>query len=291
MRRAYVVLALGCACFVALIVVAAVAWAQDGSNFANTCNLAWEGPQDPIFEPAENDAHQHIGYGALDVDNSSTGENLRGASSATSCSRTKNSSAYWHPVVYRNGNELEVDTSKGLGDNTIYYRSGGLDPREIRPFPQSFEMVARDKNGPGEVEWACDGSKPDDTPPETCANRDLVMRITFPNCWSGQAEQQEAADVVDAERGKCPGDHPKELATISMSVNLVLPAEAVGKITVAGTDHEDGQMGFTNAHADFVNGWDQDELRRLTQSCITNVGEDAREESKPLFCKDPGNRD
>lgn len=283
-RRLLLVIISAC---LSVAIFASLAWAQDGSNFANTCNLAWEGPQDPIYEPSPEDAHAHIGYGALSVSNDSTGESLVGT--PTSCSRADNSSAYWHPVVYRNGAALEVDTSKGLGDNTIYYRSGGLEPSKIRAFPRGFELVARDKNGPGEVEWACDGKTPQDTPPERCANQNLVMRITFPNCWDGR--DNKPADVVDDERGKCPSTHPKELATISMSVNFVLPQENVGRITVAGSDHEDGQMGFRHAHADFVNGWDQETLRDLTENCITGVAEDTLEERKPLQCKDPGNRD
>ena len=48
---AYACLKVGAATVLATVLLAAVAWAQDGSNFGNTCDVSHHSRQDPIFEP------------------------------------------------------------------------------------------------------------------------------------------------------------------------------------------------------------------------------------------------
>ena len=169
--------------------LAAVAWAQEGSNFGNTCDVSHHSKQDPIFEPV--DGHDHIFFGATspEVTNADTGDTLR-MGHQTSCNREEdNFSAYWLPEVYRNGSTtpLPVDESKNLGDNTIYYRAGDVrNSGIITVFPSDFEIVARDDSGPGNVRWSCDGTgRPlTEAPPTTCSTRLLKFNIQVPQCWN-----------------------------------------------------------------------------------------------------------
>ena len=282
----------------ATVLLAAVAWAQDGSNFGNTCNVSHHSRQDPIFEPEPPDGHDHIFFGAENVMNADTGDTLRGR--LTSCNRRDvNSSAYWLPEVYRNGSTtpLQVDESKNLGDNTIYYRAGDVrNSGIITVFPSDFEVVARDDGGPGDVRWSCDGTgRPlTEAPPATCSTRLLKVNIQFPQCWdkvkvADREKKPEFLSMANRD-GNCTFNGVKWRAVpqITMSLNFVLPTTEVGTITVAGDD-ADGQLRYTSMHADFMNGWNQAALADLVTNCITKVPQGTPQERKPPECKDPEN--
>jgi hypothetical protein len=282
----------------ATVVLASVAWAQDGSNFGNTCGVSHHSNQDPIYEPT--DGHDHIFFGALAVTNADTGDTLRGTS--TSCNRIENTSAYWLPEIYRNGSAtpLPVDTeSKGLRDNTIYYRAGDVrNSSTITVFPSDFEIVARDDGGPGEVRWSCDGTgRPlTEAPPATCSTRLLKLNIEFPQCWDKvqvpDSENKPEYLRMAGRDGNCTfnGVRWRAVPKITMSLNFVLPTEEVGTITVAGDDpvENDRQLSYTSMHADFMNGWNQETLTALITDCITNIPQGTPQNEKPDKCRDPG---
>jgi Domain of unknown function (DUF1996) len=284
----------------AMVLLAAAAWAQDGSNFGNTCDVSGHSDQDPIFEPIAG--HKHIFFGATSpaVTNDDTGDTLR-VGHDTTCHRTENHSAYWLPEVYRNGSAtpLPVDMdSKGLGDNTIYYRAGDVkNSGTITTFPSDFEIVARDDGGPGDVKWSCDGTgRPlTDAPPSTCSTKLLKVNIQFPQCWDKvqvpDSENKPEVLRMANRDGNCTFNGVKWRAVpqITMSLNFVLPTTNVGTITVAGDDpvENDGQLRYTSMHADFMNGWDQAALSDLVTRCIKNVPQGTPEKQKPDDCRDP----
>ena len=282
----------------ATVLLAAIAWAQDGSNFGNTCEVSHHSNQDPIYEPVAG--HDHIFFGAAPtVTNDDTGDTLRGG--PTTCKRAENSSAYWLPEVYRNGSAtpLPVDTeSKDLGDNTIYYRAGDVrNSGIVTVFPSDFEIVARDDGGPGEVRWSCDrtGRPLTDAPPATCSTRLLKVNIQFPQCWDkvqvDDSENKPEFLRMANRDGNCKfnGVAWRAVPQITMSLNFVLPTTEVGTITVAGDDPmgNPGQLPYTSMHADFMNGWDQAVLTDLVTRCIKNVPQGTPQDQKALDCKDP----
>jgi Domain of unknown function (DUF1996) len=287
----------------ATVLLAAVAWAQDGSNFGTTCDVSHHSDQDPIFEPLDGQGHDHIYFGATspDVANDDTGYTLRDLHlkpDQTTCNWKVNFSAYWLPEVYRNGSTtpLPVDTdSKILGDNTIYYRAGDVrNSGIITVFPSDFEIVARDDGGPGDVRWSCDrtGRPLTEAPPATCSTRLLKVNIQFPQCWDkvqvdDSENKPEFLRMANGD-GNCTFDGVKWRAVpqITMSLNFVLPTTEVGTITVAGDD-ADGQLPYRSMHADFMNGWDQAVLTDLVTNCIKNVPQGTPQGGKPDRCKDP----
>lgn len=294
-------------CTVLVGLFAATAQAKEGPNFGNTCDLAFASNADPIFEPLMG--HRHLFFGAETVTNASTGATIRGTES--SCNRPENSSSYWMPQVYRNGNALPVDTvSKGLGHNTIYYEAGDVVNRDrITVFPSDFEIVARDTDTEGDVKWSCDtGARKDvvdvpltEAPPLTCPADDagrrlLTVRITFPQCWNVNGVNggrpptgPETLRVANAD-GKCVfnGVQWRAVSRITMSLNFTLPNENVGLIQVAG---EGGLRSHTTMHADFMNGWDMTELDMLTTDCIVEWRDLPNpDDEKPSYCGDPEKR-
>jgi hypothetical protein len=297
MRRLTLMLAVT---VLATVLLVAVAWAQDGSNFGTTCDVAGHSRQDPIFEPV--DGHDHIFFGATSpqVTNADTGDTLR-VGHDTTCHRTDNHSAYWLPEVYRNGSttSLPVDTdSKGLGDNTIYYRAGDVrNSGIITVYPSDFEIVARDDGGPGDVKWTCDRTdrKLTEAPPATCSTKLLKVNIQFPQCWDKvqvpDSENKPEFLLMANRDGNCTFNGVKWRAVpqITMSLNFVLPTTNVGTITVAGNDPmgNPGQLRYTSMHADFMNGWDQTALTKLVTDCIKNIPQGTPENRKPDKCRDP----
>jgi Domain of unknown function (DUF1996) len=285
----------------ATVLLAAVAWAQDGSNFGNTCDVSHHSRQDPIFEPV--DGHDHIFFGATspEVTNADTGDTLREGHLTTCNRREDNFSAYWLPEVYRNGSTtpLPVDTeSKGLGDNTIYYRAGDVrNSGIITVFPSDFEIVARDDGGPGDIRWSCDGTdrKLTEAPPTACSTKLLKVNIQFPQCWDKlhvpDSENRPEFLLMANRDGNCTfnGDKWRAVPQITMSLNFVLLTTKVGTITVAGNDpvENDGQLRYTSMHADFMNGWNQAVLTELVTDCITKIPQGTPDRNKPEKCPDP----
>jgi hypothetical protein len=286
----------------ATVLLAAVAWAQDGSNFGTTCDVSGHSDEDPIFEPDDGHGHDHIFFGATfpDVTNADTGDTLR-VGHDTTCHRTDNFSAYWLPEVYRNGSAtpLPVDLdSKILGDNTIYYRAGDVrNSGIITTFPSDFEIVARDDGGPGEVKWSCDRTdRPlTEAPPATCSTRLLKVNIQFPQCWDkvqvdDSEEKPEFLRMANRD-GNCTFNGVKWRAVpqITMSLTFMLPTTNVGTITVAGDDPmgHATQLPYTSMHADFMNGWNQASLSDLVTKCIKNVPQGTPQDQKHPDCKDP----
>ena len=222
MRRLWI------AVFAALIVGAAsatAAFAQNGSNFGNTCDVSNVTDQDPIYEPEEGHGHLHIHFGVLDVVNADNADTIRDEARLSSCNRPENNSAYWIPRIFSNGQALSVYKGKGLGDNTIYYRAGKIDDHEsIQPFPRRLEMIARDDGGPGKVRWACDGGPLRDTPPETCASKLLNVHVEFPQCYEGSLTSdasKQPEEVVEAVNGSCPqGYTPLPFVTFGGELRL-----------------------------------------------------------------------
>jgi hypothetical protein len=284
MRKSIVLSVLVCGLVLGVV---ATAFAKNGANFGNTCDVVGHSTADPIYEP--DHGHPHVFYGAVDVTNGDTSDTLRGRD--TSCRRVENASAYWHPEVYRNGNPLRVYEGKVRGDNTIYYDAGKIaEQRTISPFPADFEAVARDGGGVGDVEWGC-GRATGDGLPKTCKNKMLTARVAFPQCWNGNHVSDAANEperLVDPVDGRCKKGW-KPLPKITMSVNFVLPSRRVGNITVAGNG-PGMRTGFRTMHADFVNGWEMTELTKLVNDCIRTVPDNIMVNQKPDYCQDPGRK-
>jgi hypothetical protein len=282
-RKSLVLSVLACGLVLGVV---ATAFAKNGANFGSTCDVVGHSTADPIYEPSHG--HPHVFYGAAGVANGDTSDSLRGRD--TSCRRAANSSAYWHPEVYRNGDALRVYTGKVRGDNTIYYDAGKIQKqRSIASFPADFEMVARDGDGPGDVEWGCGSGATSDRLPRTCKSKKLLVHVAFPQCWNkdlvGDAAN-EPERVVDPADGRCKSGW-QPLPKITMSVTFVLPSTRVGNIAVAG-DGPGMRSPVGSMHADFVNGWEMDELRKLVDGCIRNVPDNTTVNQKPAYCQDPG---
>jgi len=224
-----------------------------GAYFTLLCGFSHRNNDDPIvFSGQPGRSHNHTFIGNRVVDAATTPETLRGG--ATTCESESDSSAYWVPTLY-----LGLEPIYPLA-NIVYYVKRTSGP--ISPLPVGLKMVAgsadaRTRQPKGIVAWSCGGvgGKPRFATIPRCDPDELLqLQVNFPNCWNGRT--LDSADhkrhVLYAKAGRCPTSHPTAVPAIA----LILLYEPMP----AGARLSSGRFG---AHADFINGWDQEVFARL----------------------------
>jgi hypothetical protein len=227
-----------------------------GPYFAIGCSFSHRNNDDPILFPKQpGRSHNHTYVGNRNVDASTTPASLIGG--RTSCGEPADSSAYWVPTLYESRNVVNPLAA-------IVYCTNRMREPLTAP-PAGLVMVAgnaeaRTRQPKGIVAWSCGavGGKPRFHVIPACGAEQLLqLQVTFPNCWNGRT--LDSADHKQHLRyhsaGRCPATHPVALPTISL---IVLYPPVAPKLSQLAS----GRLG---AHADFMNGWKQDELVKLVE--------------------------
>ncbi len=129
--------------------------------------------------------------------------------------------------------------------------------------PQSLDIVA----------WACDRSQRiSDAPAECPEGAELTVRVTFPDCWNGRDTDSEdhKAHVAYSGTEGCPSTHPVAMPVLTFVVHYPVTGSVEGLGLSPGS--------LLNGHADFVNTWEPEALRREIDHCL----------KKGLVCSSPG---
>lgn len=223
-----------------------------GRYFNVACGFSHRNNDDPIVFPgAPGRSHNHTYIGNTSVDASSTPATLRGGQ--TTCDLEADASTYWTPTLYE-----ATDPVPPLAAILYYTRHT---TGSIVSLPDGLKMVAGNPNATRPqpksiVSWSCGGggAKRLVVLPQCSEESALVLNVRFPNCWNGKS-----VDSVDHKRhlsysaaGACPASHPVRLPTISLA--LIYPSTS---------RHARLSSGKFAAHADFMNGWDDNVLSRL----------------------------
>jgi hypothetical protein len=237
-----------------------------GIPFLSTCKFSHRGPDDPIVKFNQPGAsHSHDFFGNVTTAANSTFDSLRAG--ATTCSRPKDTAAYWVPTLMLDGQPVTP-----LGINA-YYKTGRRDPTTIQPFPSGLKIVAGNSKATGPqsarvVTFSCRGlTEPRQASPSvvpTCntgAGLGLAMSIHFPDCWNGTDldSTDHQSHMAYSERGVCPASYPVPVPALTVHVKYAI-AGGSGVSLSSGPAY--------TAHADFFNAWDQAELTRLVRDCI-----------------------
>jgi hypothetical protein len=238
--------------------------------FTDRCAVTKEEPDDPIMMPGMTGASmQHDFFGFTQPTASTVTTDLVGRS--TSCTTTADSSAYWLPVLYQNGNALEPSTA------LIYWRAPAATAKHVQAMPQGITMIAGDEKATTPqsdkiIDWTCTQGKNERMParsdaPHDCATgHDLRLIVTFPNCWDGHSlngKGQQNVVYADAS-GSCPSSHPVQIPQIVFHVSY--PTQTGSGITLSIGPNNQGPA--TTGHADFMNGWTQSHMQADTAACI-----------------------
>jgi Domain of unknown function (DUF1996) len=233
-----------------------------GVNFVESCRYSHQAPDDPIVFPGQPGAsHQHTFVGNRTTNAFSSYGSLR--SGGTTCMRRDDTAAYWVPALYQGTTEVLPAAA------TVYYRRGTL--TAVSPFPNALRMIAGDAKatspqGLGITFWSCGVEsgvgRSVDVP--TCPDtRGSVLRlhIRFPECWDGRKldSPDHKSHMAYAVRGRCPSTHPIAVPQITQIYRY--PSRGGEGFSLASG-------GVYSAHADFVNAWKPNVLRRLVDDCL-----------------------
>ena len=224
-----------------------------GPYFTVVCGFSHRNNDDPIRFPRQpGRSHNHTYIGNRSVTAVTTAETLRGGE--TTCDVGEDASTYWVPTVYVGGEP--IPPLAGL----VYYTkhvSGAL----VAP-PPGLKLVAgnpaaRRAQSKDVVSWSCGGidGNPRFAALPSCGPDDaLELEVKFQNCWNGRNvdSTNHTRHVAYSKAGRCPSTHPVRLPTITLV--LLYPPVRRGLLSA----------GRWATHADFINGWDQEALERLT---------------------------
>ena len=236
-----------------------------GVNFIENCRFSHQAPDDPIVFPAMPGAsHQHTFVGNRTTNAFSSYGSLR--SGGTTCMRRDDTAGYWVPALYQGTSSILPVGA------TIYYRRGTL--AEVSPFPNNLRMIAGDAKAttPQSMRvtfWSCgvdSGLDRSATVPTCPSTRGSFLRlhIRFPECWDGRNldSSDHKSHMAYATRAGCPSTHPVEVPQITQIYRYP---------SLGGDGFSLASGGQYSAHADFVNAWKPNVLRKLVDGCLNEL--------------------
>nr|WP_307873097.1 DUF1996 domain-containing protein [Actinoplanes ovalisporus] len=221
---------------------------------------------DPIVFPGLAGAsHSHTFMGNTTTNANTTVNSLKAGS--TSCITPGDKTGYWMPTL------LNGDTAvQPVGRQTIYYKSGVIDYRSVRPFPEGLRYVVGSptasledfRNHPGAVEgFECgDLSFNWDIPANCAPGTQLNVRFQAPSCWNGLHldTPDHKSHMAYPVLGVCPSSHP--VAVPMIEFKMAWPVSG----NMSNVRFSSGR-GFS-FHYDVFNAFDPPTLAALTRHCI-----------------------
>ncbi len=231
-------------------------------EFVTVCRFSHRAPDDSIVFPRRpGRSHDHTFFGSVATDAFSTPRSLRAA--PTSCQRADDTAAYWAPTLILGTRAVEAL------DAEVYYRRRTL--ARVRAFPPGLQMIAGDAAARRPQSrrvtfWDCGphgGVRPSSAVPR-CPDaraKSLRLNVRFPDCWDGRRTDSpdHRGHMTYSLAGACPRSHP--VAVPSIELRIQYPVGGGGGIQLSSRTQFSG-------HADFVNGWRQDGLKRLVDYCL-----------------------
>ncbi|XVU23471.1 DUF1996 domain-containing protein [Actinoplanes sp. CA-054009] len=221
---------------------------------------------DPIVFPGLPGAsHSHTFMGNTTTYAGTTLASLKAG--GTSCITPGDKTGYWMPTL------LNGDTAvQPIGRQVIYYKSGVIDYRSVRPFPAGLRYVVGSpqatledfRNSPGAVEgFECGDSSFNWDIPATCAaGTQLNARMQAPSCWDGLHldTPDHKSHMAYPVLGVCPADHPVAVPMIEFKMAWPVSGDMRNVRFSSGRGY--------SFHYDVFNAWDAPTLAALTTHCI-----------------------
>ncbi|XVV10683.1 DUF1996 domain-containing protein [Actinoplanes sp. CA-131856] len=221
---------------------------------------------DPIVFPGLPGAsHSHTFMGNTTTYAGTTLATLKAG--GTSCITPGDKTGYWMPTL------LNGDTAvQPIGRQVIYYKSGVIDYRSVRPFPAGLRYVVGSpqatlddfRNSPGAVEgFECGDSSFNWDIPATCAaGTQLNARMQAPSCWDGLHldTPDHKSHMAYPVLGVCPADHPVAVPMIEFKMAWPVSGDMRNVRFSSGRGY--------SFHYDVFNAWDAPTLAALTTHCI-----------------------
>jgi hypothetical protein len=236
-------------------------------EFQANCSVSRSNlPDDPIVFPGLPGAsHSHTFMGNTTTNAMTTLASLN--SGRTSCITPGDKTGYWMPTL------LNGDTAvQPVGTQVIYYKTGVIDYRSVRPFPPGLRYVVGSpqatlddfRNNPGAVEgFECGNSSFNWDIPGNCpTGTQLNVRFQAPSCWDGLHldTPDHKSHMAYPVLGICPNDHPVAVPMIEFKMAWPVSGDMANV-------HFSSGRGYS-FHYDMFNAWDVPTLAALTTHCI-----------------------
>ncbi len=231
-------------------------------QFVVGCAYSHSGAHDPIVHPGhEGRSHRHDFYGSVVTDSTSSADDLLGT--ATTCDKTPDTAAYWHPTLYDHDEVVEP-----VALHAYYRAAPGVDPESVVPMPTGLALIAGDQTATGPqageaTGWTCGARTTISDEVPTCPpTAPLHLVLTFPDCWDGihLDSADHRSHVAHAADGACPASHPHAIAQVTVSVSFPISGDGHDLRLASGSTY--------SAHGDFWNAWDPAGLEREVDACI-----------------------
>lgn len=238
---------------------------------------------DPIVSPGVGvkSAHEHTFYAAKNITSDSTPDTLRVGE--TVAGTTGDTAGLWVPTLYWDGKPVR---GKGLHAGEYW-----LAPAKVKVEAPPAGMCFVAGNGhamdpseqfPGQVMWHAQQDSNKRTAPYDCSNDGkgpLKYEVFFPDCWDGTVADPATGKIAPSHfaytvGGNNPPGFPHRIAQLGFQIDLVTdtgakiydPFDAQGNVRITFSSGP-----WYTAHADFMNGWDQDKLGHLIDGCLNKT--------------------
>jgi hypothetical protein len=248
---------------------------QDVGAFRTSCMFSHMNYDDPIVFPGQpGKAHLHAYFGNTAANAYSTPDSVRNSGNSTCRGGIANRSAYWVPaVIDKDGTPIKPESAQ------IYYKTGynGIAPSAVKVFPQGLRMIAgnakaqtKEQNDGGY--WGCETYVGHTGNIPSCVAGDqVVMFVTFPQCWNGK--DLDSADhkshMAYPSRGACPSTHPVAIPEIAFNIYYKVPAGSNSANWRLSSDMYDPKIpGGFSAHGDWFEGWDRQVAETFVTRCL-----------------------
>jgi hypothetical protein len=223
-------------------------------------------PDDPIIFPnLPGASHSHTFMGNTTTTAATTLASLNAG--GTSCITPGDKTAYWMPTLYHGDTAVQP-----VGRQVIYYKSGVIDYRSVRPSPPGLRYVVGSpaatldefRNAPGAVEgWECGDSVRNWDFPASCpAGSQLNIRYQAPSCWDGihLDTPDHKSHMAYPTVGICPASHPVAVPMVEFKMAFPVSGNMANVRLASGRAY--------SFHYDFYNAWDARTLNALVTHCI-----------------------
>jgi Domain of unknown function (DUF1996) len=222
-----------------------------------------------VADPIGHAMHIHDFVGATTiVDDSAMPESMRAG--GTSCGTVGDTSGYWVPQLYEDGNVVRPDGT--ARDDLFYYMR--QTSATVQTIPDGLKMVLGNPHAmtpseePGlgtKIFFKCGPSAGAKLPqpPVSCTSGIMVISFVFPNCWDGVHldSDDHISHMAYPVGGACPPDHPVNLPVLQAFWRYPVGKGPIGTITLSSGD-------YYTAHMDFFNAWDPARLQDLVDRCL-----------------------
>jgi hypothetical protein len=236
-------------------------------EFQANCSVSRSNlPDDPIIFPNMPGAsHSHTFMGNTTTNAATTLASLNAG--GTSCITPADKTGYWMPTLFNGNTAVQPD-----GRQVIYYKSGVIDYRSVRPSPPGLRYVVGSpsatldefKNAPGAVEgWECGDSVRNWDFPASCpAGSQLNIRYQAPSCWDGLHldTPDHKSHMAYPTVGICPASHPVAVPMVEFKMAFPVSGDLANVRLASGRAY--------SFHYDFYNAWEPRTLSALVTHCI-----------------------